>query len=170
MRACKNICATVIMAVVGMAGICGAFELTSNDFAAGAMIPSMCTCDGKNLSPHLAWRDPPPNTKSFALICHDPDAPSGTFVHWIVYDIPAKTSSLPRGGPLPGGARQLVNDFGTAEYGGPCPPSGTHSYVFTLYALTAEHLDGVTRQTIIEKIRAHQSGAAALTGLYTRKR
>lgn len=170
MQVWSTVCAMVTIAIVGMGGICSAFELTSNDFAAGSMIPSTYTCDDKNLSPHLAWRDPPSNTKSFALVCHDPDAPSGTFVHWIVYDIPAGTSMLPRGGPLPGGARQLVNDFGTAEYGGPCPPSGTHRYVFTLYALTVEHLDGVTRQTISEKIRAHQAGVATLTGLYTRKR
>jgi len=170
MQAWRTICSLALMAVAGMAVTCGAFELTSNDFAAGSMIPPLFTCDGKDLSPHLAWRDPPPGTKSFALICHDPDAPSGTFIHWIVYDIPAGASLLPRGGPLPGGARQLVNDFGRADYGGPCPPSGTHRYVFTLYALNVDRLEGVTRQTITEKIRAHQAGSAALTGLYARTR
>ncbi|MCX8043928.1 MAG: YbhB/YbcL family Raf kinase inhibitor-like protein [Desulfobacterota bacterium] len=160
----------LILLLADAAGVCGAFELVSTDFAAGGMIPALHTCDGKNISPHLAWRNPPQGTKSFALICHDPDAPVGTFIHWIVYDIPAGARELTRNGPLPPGARQLHNDFGTIGYGGPCPPSGTHRYIFTLYGLAVERLGNVTRETIAALLRQHQTGTATLTGLYERRR
>jgi len=153
-----------------LSGTSSAFELFSNDFTEGGMIAARHTCDGTDLSPHLAWKNPPPQTKSFALICHDPDAPSGNFVHWVVYDIPAGVSVIPSGGQLPAGARQLANDFGRMGYGGPCPPSGTHRYFFTLYALSVEKLDAVTRQTIEQKIRRHQIGTAILMGRYARRK
>lgn len=146
-----------------------AFELASNDFKHSSAIPALHTCDGRNMSPHISWSGAPPATQSYALICNDPDAPAGNFVHWIIYDIPASVSFLPAGGPIPAGARQLANDFGKPAYGGPCPPSGTHRYVFTLYALNAVRLEGVSRDSLMKNIREHQIGFATLTGLYKRK-
>jgi len=146
-----------------------AFELTSTDFKNNSAIQALHTCDGKNLSPHISWSNMPPGTQSYVLICHDPDAPAGDFVHWIIYDIPASVSSIAGGGPIPAGARQLANDFGKPGYGGPCPPSGTHRYIFTLHALNTARLDAVSRDSLMKKIREHQTGSATLTGLYKRK-
>src|SRR5881628_244559 len=110
-------------------------------FAAGAMIPSEYTCDGKDLSPPLSWADHPDGTASFALISDDPDAPVGTWVHWVAWNIPSVnrglTPGLPKSAELPDGTRQGTTDFGRIGYGGPCPPSGTHRYFFRLYALDA---------------------------------
>jgi len=105
-------------------------KLWSDDFKHGESIPVRFTCDGQDLSPHLAWSDLPQGTQSLALMCHDPDAPVGDWIHWLVHDIPAETDHLPRGGPLPSGAKETVNDFGYSRYGGPCPPSGRHRYFF----------------------------------------
>ena len=112
--------------------------LTSKSFKNGSRIPSKFTADGQNISPQLEWQNPPAATKSFALTCIDPDAPSGNFIHWIVYDIPANVSSIEQGQKI---GRELPNSFGKIGYKGPSPPSGTHRYVFTLYALDIEHID-----------------------------
>jgi Raf kinase inhibitor-like YbhB/YbcL family protein len=100
-------------------------------------------CTGENKSPALSWTDAPESTQSFALIMHDPDAPTGVgFFHWIVVNIPRGTTSLPEGGPLPEGAHELHTDFGNTGYGGPCPPPGApHRYEITLYALSTPSLD-----------------------------
>ena len=115
--------------------------VTSPSFKEGEMIPKQFTCDGRDVSPRLSWSGVPAGTKSIALICDDPDAPAGTWVHWVVYDIPADAGGLPEGagttGGLPAGAKQGTNDFHKIGYGGPCPPRGTHRYFFKVYALDA---------------------------------
>jgi Raf kinase inhibitor-like YbhB/YbcL family protein len=115
------------------------FRLTTTAFP-GAVIPAKYACDGVDVSPAVAWHDPPKGTQSFALIADDPDAPAGTWVHWVIYDVPAGSLALPEDIPkereLPDGTRQGRNDFGKIGYNGPCPPKGTtHRYCFKLYAL-----------------------------------
>src|SRR5438552_10676499 len=116
-----------------------AFIISSPAFQAEGKIPSKYTCDGINISPPLEWKDPPAGTQSFALIHDDPDAPSGDWVHWVVWNIPPAKSGLPENFPkdkeLKDGTRQGMTDFGKIGYGGPCPPSGSHRYFFKLYAL-----------------------------------
>ena len=118
-------------------------KLTSNGFEHGGTIPKKFTCDGPDVSPLLSWTDPPAGTQSFALIADDPDAPVGTWVHWVLYELPADTRSLaenlPKQEQLSNGARQGRNDFRRIGYGGPCPPpGGPHRYFFKLYALDAK--------------------------------
>lgn len=119
----------------------GSLELTSTAFSEGGAVPARFTCQGEDLSPPLAWRDPPIGTKSFAVIVDDPDAPDPkapkqTFVHWVLYDLPADTRALPEGTKAPPqGARAGKNDVGKTTYSGPCPPIGRHRYFFKVYAL-----------------------------------
>ena len=115
-------------------------QIISPAFAAGQPIPDKYTCAGLNVSPPLTWTNPPAGAKSSALIADDPDAPGGTWVHWVIYNLPPSVTSLAEGTPpspqLPGGAKQGVNDFGQIGYGGPCPPPGKpHRYFFKIYAL-----------------------------------
>jgi Raf kinase inhibitor-like YbhB/YbcL family protein len=115
------------------------FVISSTAFTSGASIPVQYTCDGTDISPPLQWSGAPEGTQSFALIVDDPDAPGGTWVHWVLFDMPATTTGLAEsaspGGTLPTGSVEGENDWGRQEYGGPCPPSGTHRYYFRLYAL-----------------------------------
>ena len=116
------------------------FHLTSTASESGGDIPTKLTCDGLDTSPSLAWTEPPPGTETFALIVDDPDAPAGTWVHWVLYNLPAIARGLAEGiskdSQLPDGARQGRNDFGELGYNGPCPPRGApHRYFFKLYAL-----------------------------------
>ncbi|MBI4341260.1 MAG: YbhB/YbcL family Raf kinase inhibitor-like protein [Candidatus Omnitrophica bacterium] len=151
------------------------FALTSPAFTDSQSIPAVYTCDGRDLSPPLSWSEPPPGTKSFALISDDPDAPAGTWVHWVLYNLPPSTRSLKEGLPtaaqLPDGARQGMTDFGRAGYGGPCPPSGTHRYYFTLYALdTALTLKADAAKRDLEAaMSGHTLARAQLMGTYRRK-
>ena len=140
----------------------------SKYFKDNSSIPSEFTCDGRNVSPQLSWEDVPDKTKSFALSVADPDAPMRTWIHWLVHDIPKDVKSIEQGG-LPKGAKQVENDFGVKEYGGPCPPSGTHRYIFTLYALDVERLEGVNKRNFYDKVEEHTLDKAVLTGLYKRK-
>jgi phospholipid-binding protein, PBP family len=117
------------------------FTLISPSFKDGDVIPRRHTCDGDDVSPRLEWEGQPPNARSFALIMYDPDAPMGTFIHWVIYNIPASVRSIPEGvqkeaESLPGLGLQGVNDFGYLGYGGPCPPRGhgPHRYYFALHA------------------------------------
>lgn len=119
-----------------------AFELRSRAFEDGAPIPVRHTCSGDDVSPPLAWSGEPEGTRSFALVVEDPDAPRGTFVHWVLFDIPAHVHSLDEGAgvegletSLPDGARQGMNDFRQSGWRGPCPPEGKHRYFFRLHAL-----------------------------------
>jgi len=149
-------------------------QLTSEAFVQDRPIPQKYSCDGNNVSPPLSWSDAPGATESFVLICDDPDAPGGTFVHWLYYNIPAKADSLPEGvskdpQPSPGGM-QGKNSFGKVGYGGPCPPGGTHRYFFTLYALDIQ-LDvspGLDKQKLLKTVDGHVLGEAQLMGTYER--
>lgn len=143
-------------------------RIRSSDFEDGGDIPSGFTCDGEDISPHLAWDDVPEGTKSFALIVDDPDAPMGTWVHWLLGDIPPQTREIPQN-LIPTGARQITNDFGREDYGGPCPPSGTHRYFFKLYALDVESLVASDRKAFYREVEEHKIGEAVIMGRYSRK-
>lgn len=150
-------------------------ELKSQAFQAGDVIPSQYTCDGQDISPPLSWSDPPAGTTSFALISDDPDAPMGTWVHWVMWNIPAGAraleQNLPKTASLPNGTKQGTTDFRRVGYGGPCPPSGTHRYFFKLYALgTTLNLPSSTTKKDLEKaLQGHILGQAELMGTYRRK-
>lgn len=162
----------------------GAFTLTSPDIASGKPIPDTQVlgsygCSGKNVSPALSWSHAPVGTRSFALLVHDPDAPTGSgWWHWIVYNIPANVASLPAdaGNPkknlMPGAAVQGKTDFGTPGYGGPCPPPGRpHHYHFRLYALKVSKLDlpaDATAALIDFNVNANSLGMTQIVGLYGR--
>lgn len=150
-------------------------QLTSDAFEPGAAIPRRHTGDGEDLSPPLQWSEPPAGTKSFALICDDPDAPRGDWVHWVLYHLPAETRALPEGVPsnptLDGGARQGRNDFGRIGYGGPAPPPGKpHRYFFKLYALSAElNLPaGAAKKQLEAAMQGQVAAEATLMGTYRR--
>ncbi len=148
--------------------------ITCPSFAQGEMIPAVYTCDGRDLSPPLQWTGAPPGTRSFALISDDPDAPVGTWVHWVVWNIPSSMNSLeenlPKKDTLPGGIRQGTTDFRRIGYGGPCPPSGTHRYYFKLYALdTVLELPPTTTKAQLEKVmKGHVLAQVELMGKYRR--
>jgi Raf kinase inhibitor-like YbhB/YbcL family protein len=148
--------------------------LISSSFQPGGSIPSRFTCDGQDQSPDLSWSGVPEDTKSFALIEHDPDAPRGDWTHWVVYNLPADTRALPAGAAkhLPAGAKQGQNDWDKAAYGGPCPPSGRHRYVHTLYALDTvlPDLRTPTRAALERAMQGHVLARATLTGTYQRAR
>jgi Raf kinase inhibitor-like YbhB/YbcL family protein len=152
------------------------FWLQSPAFSGGGSIPKKFTCEGADVSPALQWSDPPANTQSFALIADDPDAPAGTWTHWVVYDLPAKLRQLPEGvskqATIPAGGSQGTNDFGKTGYGGPCPPPGNpHRYFFRLYAL-GKKLDlkpGATKQQVVGAMQSHILGQAELMGTYQRE-
>ncbi len=146
-----------------------AMEITSTDFKANQSIPVIHTCDGQDLSPQLSWSGIPEGTKSLALSCIDPDAPRGDFIHWLVYDIPTTTKGIAQSGPLPSGAREVLNDFGKKEYGGPCPPSGTHHYFFTIYALKIEKLGDVSKENFLKKVKDNALTSAQIVGFYKRR-
>jgi len=143
-------------------------KLKSEDFVDNSRIPSEFTCDGRNVSPQLSWEDVPEETKSFALSVTDPDAPGGTWIHWLVYDISNELRKIERAS-LPEGAKEVVNDFGKRPYGGPCPPSGTHRYFFTIYALDTEQLEGLNKRNFFDKVEKHTIEKAAIKGLYKRR-
>jgi len=148
--------------------------ITCPAFQPGELIPAVYTCDGNDFSLPLKWAEAPPGTHSFALISDDPDAPVGTWVHWVVWNIPSAMNSLEENQPkkesLPGGARQGTNDFRRVGYGGPCPPSGTHRYYFRLYALDATlDLPATTTRAQLEKaMKGHVLAEAELMGKYRR--
>ena len=149
--------------------------LSSSAFKSGAEIPRRHTCEGADLSPALAWDGAPAGTKGFALIADDPDAPVGTWVHWVVYDLSANTSKLPEGLPttdsLSGGGRQGLNDFRKTGYGGPCPPPGkSHRYFFKLYALDAPTnlKPRATKADVLRASEGHVLAQAELMGTYER--
>lgn len=150
-------------------------ELKSAAFQDGEKIPARHTCDGQDISPGLSWDQVPEKAWSFALVVDDPDAPSGTFSHWVIFNIPADRRELPEAVPsqaqLPSGARQGKNDFGQISYGGPCPPPGSpHHYHFSLYALDQplELMAGATRKQVLNAISGHILARAQLVGIYQR--
>jgi len=151
-------------------------QLTSTAFAEGSPIPAKYTCDGADVSPPLRWSNVPEGTKSIALISDDPDAPVGTWVHWVVYNIPPDATELaeniPKSEVLTNGARQGMSDFKRIGYGGPCPPPGSpHRYFFKLYALdTALDLKpGATKQQLLQAVEGHILAEGQLMGTYQRR-
>ena len=153
-----------------------ALQLSSTSFKAGEEIPRKFTCDGADGSPELSWTAPPEGTQSFALIMDDPDAPVGTFTHWVLYDLPAQTSTLAEGvskiDELPAGGRQGRNDFRKIGYGGPCPPPGKpHRYFFKLYALDRmlSLKPGSSKEDIERAMQGHILESGELMGTYRRQ-
>jgi hypothetical protein len=152
-----------------------ALELKTTAFSPGGTIPKKFTCDGPDLSPALSWSNPPAGVESFALLVDDPDAPVGTWVHWVLFDLPATARELPEGvsatEQLEGGARQGRNDFRKIGYGGPCPPpGGPHRYYFRLYALNTKlNLKaGATKADVEKAMAGHIQAQAELMGRYGR--
>jgi Raf kinase inhibitor-like YbhB/YbcL family protein len=157
----------------------GMLHLQSNSFKDGGMIPDPYTCKGKNISPELNWRNAPPKTKTFAIIVDDPDAPTQTWVHWVIFNIPVKPTGItentyellegfPRDEKIPNGIMQGANDFKNIGYDGPCPPNGMHRYYFKLYALDAplRLAAGVSKDQLLKAIQGHQVGFTQIMGLY----
>jgi len=151
-------------------------QLTSSDFADQGRIPRVCTCEGEDASPALAWSEAPTETRSFVLICNDPDAPAGVWRHWAAYNIPHGWSHLSRGA---GRAterehfKQAINDFGRPGYGGPCPPHGhgAHHYRFSLLALSIDRLEvrkDAHCRDVEREARKHAIAEAVLVGTFER--
>ena len=150
-------------------------KLTSTAFKEGEAIPRGYTCDGANVSPPLEWTGVPKSAKTIAIIADDPDAPSGTFVHWVLFNLPAEGLGLientPQTETLNGGGVQGKNDFGKIGYGGPCPPSGTHRYFFKFYALDTELplKAGATKDEVENAMEGHTVAQAQLMGTYSQR-
>lgn len=144
-------------------------KLTSTAFENGGQIPSRYTCDGEDISPPLEIAEMPAGTESLALVMDDPDAPRGTFDHWIVWNIAPETKKIPEGKQPSGVAGK--NDFGKLAYGGPCPPSGTHTYRFRLYALeiVLNLEEGADKERLQQAMKGYILGEALLEGDYARK-
>jgi Raf kinase inhibitor-like YbhB/YbcL family protein len=172
---------TVVLALVVPAEVRGQeassskMELTTTSFTPGGFIPKRFTCEAADVSPALAWTDPPPGTRSFAIIEDDPDAPSGTFVHWVVYDLPAAYRKLPEAlsgnDQMPGGGRQGTNDFSRTGYSGPCPPPGKpHRYFIRLYAVGVilNLPPAATRKELDEAMQGHILARGGLMGRFAR--
>jgi Raf kinase inhibitor-like YbhB/YbcL family protein len=153
-----------------------AFALRSSSFSPDGSIPTKYTCEGDDLSPPLAWSDAPPGTKSFVLIVDDPDAPDPkaprmTWVHWVLYNLPASASALPEGvapAALPPGTGQGLNDWKRTGYGGPCPPVGRHRYFHKMYALKVvlPDLKTPTKKQLEQAMKGHVLAETALIGTY----
>ncbi|GAG43934.1 unnamed protein product [marine sediment metagenome] len=149
-------------------------KIKSPAFVPEGKIPGKYTCDGMDISPPLAWTSGPEGTKTFALICDDPDAPMGTWVHWVLFNLPADIIELRENVPpereLENGAKQGMNDFRKIGYGGPCPPGGTHRYYFKLYALDTEiNLEaGATKSELLKAMEGHILVEGQLMGRYER--
>jgi Raf kinase inhibitor-like YbhB/YbcL family protein len=147
----------------------GAVIVASAAFAEGERIPERYTCDGADVSPPVSWSGAPARTQTFALVMEDPDAPRGTWVHWVVFDLPSTETEI-REGSLPSGAREGSNSWGRLGYGGPCPPSGTHRYFLRLYAVDAVlRLEaGATAAELAQALEGHVLAEAAVMGRYRR--
>jgi Raf kinase inhibitor-like YbhB/YbcL family protein len=153
--------------------------LSSPSFGQGSEIPRRHTCEGENVSPALVWSGVPAGARTLVLIVDDPDAPDPaaprlTFVHWVVYNLPAAATGLPEGAEaavLPPGARAGSNDWRRTSYGGPCPPIGRHRYFFKLYALDAALPEGgaATKAAVVEAMRGHVLAEAQLMGTYQKE-
>jgi hypothetical protein len=145
------------------------FKVTSLDFAENTLIPARFTCAGENISPELEIHAVPPGARSLAIIVEDPDAPSGIFTHWVLWNISPDTTKIDRGS-APAGAIQGANDFGKPGYSGPCPPSGTHRYLFHVMALNAslKLSKGASRTELDAALRDHVLATATLLGIFAK--
>jgi Raf kinase inhibitor-like YbhB/YbcL family protein len=153
----------------------GAMKITSPAFQNEGMIPSKYTCDGQDVSPALEWTGVPENTTGLVLIADDPDAPMGTWVHWVLFNIPPTVTGLPEGAGaetiFSDGTQSGTSSFKRLGYGGPCPPSGTHRYYFKVYALDAK-LDlasGASKQDVVRAMKGHVLAQGELMGRYKRQ-
>lgn len=148
----------------------GSFSLSSTTFSSGSDIPAANSCDGKDVSPQLSWSGVPDKTQSLALILSDPDAPGGTFYHWVLFNIPDTMTSLPAGLTTPpSGVKAGKNSWGRNRYNGPCPPKGsTHRYIFTLYALdsTLNLATGTDADSLMDAMKNHILGQTELEGKF----
>jgi hypothetical protein len=151
------------------------FRIESAAFKEGSLIPTRFSCQAENVSPPLSWTDPPAGVRSFALIVEDPDAPAGTWTHWVVYNLPAQARAMdentPKQDDLPNGGHQGKNSFDSVGYGGPCPPAGNaHRYFFRLYALdTVLNLKaGADKSEVLVAMKGHVLGEAQLMGRFKR--
>jgi Raf kinase inhibitor-like YbhB/YbcL family protein len=147
----------------------GTLDVTSPAFGDNQGIPAEHTCEGNNVSPPLTWSRVPAGTRSIAILVDDPDAPRGTFTHWLVTGISPAVTSLGKGAPLPEGALAAKNDMGSAGYAGPCPPSGRHRYQFRVYALDVKLGKAMTRAELLAAIRGHVLATGALVGTYEKQ-
>lgn len=151
-----------------------ALTLSSKAFSAGSPIPVVYSCKGRSISPPLAWSNTPAGAKTLALIMDDPDAPIGTFVHWVVFNIPASVNQLPEAVPasakLDDGTQQGNNGAGKIGYTGPCPPSGTHRYFFKLYALDAQLSlsSGASKDQLLQAMQGHILAQGELMGTFSK--
>jgi len=149
-------------------------DVTSSAFVHGGKIPSKYTCDGVDISPPLKWDSAPEETKSLAVICDDPDAPMGTWVHWVIYNIPPVVTELPENihqeRLLRNKSKQGINDFRRIGYGGPCPPRGSHRYFFKIYALdTVLELEaGIKKEELVRAMEGHILASGEIMGNYSR--
>lgn len=164
-----------LLSTVLVSGEAFSLDLTSSKFEDGERIPDIYTCKGKDVSPPLEWKRVPKGTKSFVLVMDDPDAPLGTWIHWVVYNIPADyrylTEDMPREMITDDGIIQGMNSFRLVGYGGPCPPPGSsHRYIFKLYALDTELqvLPGSPKGTVVKAMQGHILAEAKLTGIFSR--
>jgi len=139
--------------------------ISAEEFVEGEMIPAKFTCQGEDVNPKLVIEGVPSNAKSLALIVDDPDAPMGTWVHWLVKDIPVGTGVIDENS-VPG--NEVVNDFGKEGYGGPCPPSGVHRYFFKIYALDVESFEASSKEEFYNKVEEHKIDSAELIGKFTK--
>jgi Raf kinase inhibitor-like YbhB/YbcL family protein len=137
-------------------------ELVSNDFKHNELMDTKFSYRKENISPHLKWEGSPKDAKSFALLCIDPDA--GNWIHWMVINIPRNVNVISQGGPVPG--NELKNDFGKFGYGGPAPPSGTHRYLFQIFALNIEKLENINKHNFMQQVKNHSVKSAEIVGLY----
>jgi Raf kinase inhibitor-like YbhB/YbcL family protein len=144
-------------------------QVSSSAFSNGATIPTVYTCDGQDVAPPLEWSGVPKQTRSFAVICEDPDAPSGTFTHWVLYDVPASAHGIGEQASI---GKAGVNDFGTQRFGGPCPPKrdSAHHYHFHVYALDLDSLGpaGLSKRDAMKAMRGHVLAEGELVGAYKR--
>ena len=161
---------------IGKEGYAMKLDIKSTAFGEGNSIPKQYTCDGADISPQLSWSQPPEGTGSMVLICDDPDAPMGTWVHWVLYGLSPDTleisENIPDDKEVLGGAKHGVNDFHKYGYGGPCPPGGTHRYFFKLYAVDTEVVDldpGATKDEVLVAIKGHVLAEGQLMGRYSRQ-
>ncbi len=149
------------------------FEITSSAFQNGGTIPSEFSCKGNDTSPALTWTEPPAGTQSFALIMDDPDAPMGTWVHWVIFNIPASSRGFLAGTPtdanLSDGSLQGITSAGSNGYHGPCPPSGTHRYYFKLYALDTllPLKSNADKKSLLAAMEGHVLASAELMGTFS---
>jgi len=149
-------------------------KITSSEFKDGELMPGKFTCDGENISPQLSWTGFPTGVKSFAIICNDPDAPSGDWVHWVIYNISPGVNELkekyPKDNSSENGTKQGITDFKKTGYDGPCPPGGTHRYYFKLYALdNLIDKDDLTKSKLLKAMEGHIIASAELIGKYKRQ-